>query len=132
MKKKSILWSMLAIMMVAMLSVGFTACTKDDFDLVVGTWSGRSGTYQNTFTFSKNGSGTYIFRNDDSSSSKKGTEAGSFTYTTEAKSKGSKGMIILKDDDGDTEILYFVIEGKTMSVYEGYYYDDFEFMLTKQ
>ena len=40
-------------------------------------------------------------------------------------------MIII-NDDGDTEILYFVIEGKTMSVYEGYYYDDFEFMLTKQ
>ena len=130
MKQKSILWSMLAIMMVAMLSVGFSACSKDDDSGVVGTWSGRDGTYQITFTFSKNGSGTYISRNDDSSS-KKGTEAGPFTYTIEASSKGSKGMIII-NDDGDTEILYFVIEGKTMSVYEGYYYDDFEFMLTKQ
>ena len=108
MKKKSILWSMLAIMMVAMLSVGFTACTKDDFDLVVGTWSGREGTYQITFTFSKNGSGTYIFRNDDSSS-KKGTEAGSFTYTTEAKSKGSKGMIILKDDDAKKNLRFIAV-----------------------
>ena len=32
MKQKSILWSMLAIIMVAMFSVGFSACGSDDED----------------------------------------------------------------------------------------------------
>ena len=136
MKQKGILWSMLTIMMVAMLSVGFAACGGDDGDdsgnSVVGTWSGKDGKHQLTLTFSNNGSGTYIARYNDSYSGME-TETGSFTYTMEGS---SKGMIILKYYDSyygnATEILYFVIEGKTMSLYEDDYYDDLEWVLTKQ
>lgn len=134
MKQKSILWSMLVMMMVAMLSVGFAACGDDDDDdpSVVGTWSGRDGKDQLTLTFSSNGTGTYIARYNDSYSGME-TETGSFTYTMEGS---SKGIIILKYYDSyygnETEILYFVIEGKTMSLYEDDYYDDLEFVLTKQ
>ena len=40
-------------------------------------------------------------------------------------------MIII-NDDGDTTIDYFVIEGKTMSIFDEYYYDDLICVLTKQ
>ena len=43
------------------------------------------------------------------------------------------------DDDDDkgyygyeNETIFFVIEGKTMSLFEHYYYDDLEWILTKQ
>lgn len=135
MKQKSIIWSVLAIMMVAMLSVGFAACGSDDDDSgsgVVGTWSGKDGRDQLTLTFNSGGTGIYVSRYDDSYSGME-TDTGSFTYTMEGS---SKGVIMLRDYDSysgyQTEILYFVIEGKTMSIYEDYYYDDLEWVLTKQ
>ena len=136
MKQKSILWSMLAVMMVAMLSVGFAACGNDDDDesgsSVVGTWSGRDGKDQLTLTFNSSGSGTYVARYNDSYSGME-TDTGSFTYTMEGS---SKGLIIIKYKDSyygsETAIIYFVIEGKTMSLYEDDYYDDLEWVLTKQ
>ncbi len=135
MKQKSILFSIFAIMMAAMLSVGFVACESDNDDSdsgVVGTWSVRDGRHQLTLTFNSGGSGTFIARYDDSYSGLE-TETGPFTYTMQ---EASKGMIIIKDYDSysgyQTEILYFVIEGKTMSIYEDDYYDDLEWVLTKQ
>ena len=139
MKKKSLFWSMLAIMMVTMLSVGFAACGDDDDDddggaaSVVGTWSGRDGGDQITLTFRKDGTGTYIEVYEDSYYDERSRDAGTFTYTMEGS---SKGIIVVQHYDSyygqETDILYFVIEGKTMTLYEDGYYDDLEFVLTKQ
>ena len=68
MKKKNWLWSMLAVMMDAMLSVGIVSCGKDDDDngtgssvsnsSVVGRWTGTNGTWNFTYVFNSNGTGT--------------------------------------------------------------------------
>ena len=135
MKQKSILLSMLAVIMVAMLSVGFAACGSDDDDSgsgVVGTWSGGDGKHYLTITFNSGGSGTIVSRYNDSYSGIE-TKTGSFTYTMEGP---SKGIMIVKSYDSyygyETDIFYFIIEGKTMSIYEDNYYDDLECVLTKQ
>ena len=135
MKKKNFLWSMLAIMMVAMLGVGFVACGGDDGDNskgVVGTWSGQEGKRYLTLTFKGDGTGTYISRYNDSYSGME-TETGTFTYIMEGD---NKGIINIREYDSYSgygyETVYFVIEGKTMSLYDDYYYDDLEWILIKQ
>ena len=131
MKKKSILWGLLAMFVVATLSVGFTACGDDD-DFIVGTWSGRDGRHQLILTFNSDGSGSYINRYEDPYSGTE-TEAGSFTYTMEGS---SKGIIIYKYNDSyygnGTNIAYFVIADNTLLLFEHNYYDELEWELTKQ
>ena len=52
MKQKSILWSMLATIMVAMLSIGFAACDdEDDDDGIVGTWVAYESNIEIAITF---------------------------------------------------------------------------------
>ena len=132
--KKNLLWSMLAILMVTMLSVGITACSSDDDDdkAVVGTWSGQDGRDYLTLTFKSDGTGTYISRYYDSYSGME-TDSGTFTYVMEGD---NKGMINIRFYDSyygyENETIFFVIEGKTMSLFEDYYYDDLEWILTKQ
>lgn len=136
MKQKRILWSMLAIIMVAMLSIGFGACSSDDDNDsssgVVGTWSGQDGKDYLTLTFKSGGSGTWTSRYYDSYSGME-TDNGSFTYKMDGK---SKGMITIKEYDSysgyNTEHIYFEIEGKKMYLYEDGYGDDLEWVLTKQ
>lgn len=137
MKKKSILWSMLAIMVVAMLSVGFAACGSDDDDSgssVVGTWSGKDGSSTITLTFNSNNTGMYIENYKDSYSGGKETISTSFTYSMVDSSKGIL-MVNVPDkwySGSSTWTYYFVISGNTMSIYEDDFYDDLEFVLNKQ
>lgn len=138
MKQKSILWSLLAMMMVAVLSAGFVACSDDDDDDsssgsgVVGTWSGSDDGDYLTLTFKKDGTGTWTSRYYDSYSGTE-TERGSFSYEMEGK---SKGIITVRYYDSyygyETEHIYFEIEGKKMYLYEDYYGDDLEWVLTKE
>lgn len=136
MKKKSIILSMLAVMMMAVLSVGFVACGDDDSggsgSSVIGTWTGQEGRHTLTLIFKDGGSGTFIEKYNDSYSGME-TETGSFSYTIEG---GSKGMIIVQLYDSysgkENEIFYWMIEGNTMFLYEHGYGDDLEYVLTKQ
>lgn len=139
MEKKNFLWGMLAILMVTMLSVGFAACGSDDDDNktsngVVGTWSGRDGSSTVTLTFNSNNTGMYIESYIDSYSGGKETESASFTYSMV---DGSKGIMMINVPDkwysgSSTWTYYFVINGNSMSVYEDDFYDDLEYVLTKQ
>lgn len=129
--KKNLLWSMLTFLMVTMLSVAITSC-GDDEDVVVGTWSGKDGKYDLSLTFKSDGSGTYISRYNDSYSGLQ-TENGTFTYVMEDDNKGMINVRYYDSYSGyEFETFFFVIEGKTMSLYEDYYYDDLEWVLTKQ
>ena len=144
MKKKGIFWSMLAVMLVSMLVVGFTACGSDDDDTpagggggtgsgITGTWMGRDGNKTLTLVFASGNSGTWIFKYQDSYSGSE-TESGSFTYTMTGT---NKGIATYERRDsyysgGRTVIYYFVIDGNTLSLYEDDYYDDLEFVLTRQ
>lgn len=137
MKQKRILWSLLTMMMVAVLSAGFVACGDDDDDSssgsgVVGTWSGKDGRESLSLTFKSGGKGTWVSRYEDYYSGTE-TERGSFTYEMEGK---SKGIIIIKDYDSysgyHNDYLYFEIEGKMMFLYDDYYGEDLEWVLTKE
>ena len=127
-------------MMVSMLSVGFVSCGDDDDDEsnfsgsgVVGTWSGSDddGEYL-TVTFKKDGTGTWISRYYDSYSGSE-TKKGSFSYEMEGN---SKGVITVKNYDSyygyEVEHTFFEIEGKRMYLYDDYYGEDLECILTKE
>lgn len=136
MKQKSILWSLFTLIMVAMISAAFVACGDDDDDNgsasgVVGSWSGRDGREYLTLTFKSGGSGVWTERYNDSYSGME-THVTDFTYVMEGK---SKGIITIEEYDSyygtDTEHYFFVIEGKTMKLYEDDYGVDLEWELTK-
>ena len=67
MKKKDFLWNVLAIVMVTMLSVGLSSCSRDDDEGssaniptgLLGTWYKTSGAskYSMNFTFNSDGTG---------------------------------------------------------------------------
>ncbi len=66
MKRRKFLWHLLAVMVAAVLSVGFTACKGDDDgnpggggnSSIVGTWEGSSSPWTFTVTFNSNGTGS--------------------------------------------------------------------------
>lgn len=137
MKKKSIILSMMAVMLVALLGFAFAACGDDDNggsgSNVVGTWKGQEGRHVLTLIFKNGGNGTYIFNYNDQYSGME-TETGSFSYTFD---NDSKGLLIVEEEydsysGGGTGVLYWVIEGETMFIYEHGYGDDLEYVLTKQ
>ena len=138
MKKKSILWSLFTLVMVAMMSAGFTACSDNDDDTgsgsgVVGTWSGQSGGKRYlTLSFKSGGSGTYTSRYNDSYSGTE-TDRGNFTYEMEGE---SKGVITVREYDSYsgyyTDYIYFEIEGKKMYLYDEYWGGYLEMVLTKE
>lgn len=136
MKQKNILWSLLAMMVIA-ISASFVACGDDDDDDdsgsgVVGTWSGRDGNESLTLTFKSGGSGTYVAKYNDYYSGTE-TERGNFTYEMEGKKKGIINVRLYDSYYGyEYETFYFMIEGKTMYIYEDDYEDDLEWVLTKQ
>lgn len=109
------------MMMVAMLSAGFVACSDDDDDSsgsgVVGTWSGNDDGDRLTLTFKSNGSGTWTSRYYDSYSGTE-TERGTFTYEMDGK---YEGVIYINEYDsysGYSSGYYtFEIEGKKMYLY---------------
>ncbi len=133
MRSKNYLWSLLAMMVLA-LGASFVACgdDDDDDDGVVGTWSGKDGNHYITLTFKSGGSGTWVDKYNDPYSGTD-TDKGSFSYKMEGKSKGIINVRLYDSYYGyENETFYFMIEGKKMYVYEDDYEDDLEFVLTKQ
>ncbi len=137
MKQKSIIWSLLTMMIVAVMSAGFVACSGDDDDSgsgsgVIGTWSGQEGKRYLTLVFKSDGTGTYTYRYKDSYSGYE-SDRGTFSYEMEGK---LKGVITVRDYDSYsgyyTEYIYFEMEGKNLFLYEHYYGDDLEYILTKE
>ena len=58
---KKYFWSLLTLMMVAMLSVGFVSCGDDDDEdnaSIVGTWVGYSNGEYVTYQYNSDGTGT--------------------------------------------------------------------------
>jgi len=110
------------MIMVAMLSAGFVACSSDDDDSngngIVGTWTGYEGRYSYAFTFKSDGTGTLVTKYEDKYS---GTETNrtSFTYSMSGNNKGIMTAQVYDSYSGKiTEILYFEIEGKIMLIYD--------------
>lgn len=133
MKQKSIFLSLLAMMMVAMLSVGFVACDNDDEEEgdVIGTWTGtiENGQNQMTMTFKEDGTGMIAgFLPVENY-----TYEQSFTYIMESK---SKGILMIENEDADIDDpnirWYFEIDGKKLRLYEDGYGDEFIGTLTKK
>ena len=134
MKKYYLNW--MTSLMVAIMCVGLVSC-GDDNDTsngAVGTWSGRDGSSTVTLTFNSNNTGMYIESYTDSYSGGKETISTSFTYSMVDASKGIM-MINVPDkwySGSSTWTYYFVINGNSMSVYDDDFYDDLEYVLTKQ
>ena len=136
--KRKFFWSMLTILMVTLLCVGFTSCGDDDDDdakaKVVGTWKGPDGNTTVTMTFNSGGDGMYIESYNDSYSGGRESVSTSFTYSmVDAK----RGIASIKVPDkwysgSSTWTFYFIISDNTMSVYDDDFGDDLEFVLTKQ
>lgn len=129
--KRKFFWSMLTIFMVTLLCVGFTSCGDDDDDtnIAVGTWVKEEGRRSYTFTFRSNGSGTVVYKYEDSYS---GTETDSekFSYTITGKNEGT--MYHEYHEGSSKEVIYFVIDGKHMFLYFDKNYDEYIMELTKQ
>lgn len=123
MKKKNWLWSMLAVMMVAMLSVGIVSCGKDDDDngtgssvsnsSVVGRWTGTNGTWNFTYVFNSNGTGTA------EGTSKRGSKhLWQFTWSgkTSIRCKGPHQSVGFDGEvTSDTWDSTFTLSGNTLS-----------------
>ena len=123
-------------MMVLALGASFVACGSDDDDDddgLLGTWVGKDGSITLTLKIERGGTGSWTTYGVESYSGHTSKKTGTFTYKMEGK---SKGIVTVKYYDSyygyETDIFYFVIEGKKMYVYEDGYGDDLEFVLTKK
>lgn len=139
MKKRNQFWSMLTIILVTALSIGFAACGDGDNDdkssnsNIVGTWTGQDGGVSITLTFNSNFTGLYVESYKDSYSGKESVST-TFTYSVVDE---TKAIMVVKVPDQwysgrSTETYYIVINGKSMSIYDDDFYDDLEYVLTKQ
>ena len=131
MKKNGFFWSMLAILMVTMLSVGFVACGSDDDDSsnpnsVVGTWVGHGTGGDSddfiTVTFNSNNTGVIVAQAMGSYGLE--TISSNFTYVMEGLDRGKLVA------SGDT--FYFIFAGNQMTIADNSYDGKPEFILTKQ
>lgn len=122
--KKIFSFSMLSIIIMTALCVGFTSCGDDDDDgnAAVGTWVAEHKNDSYKFNFKSNGRGTIIYKYEDSYS---GTETQSFKFSYSMTGK-KEGIITLEDtlDDsvnsysGSSKThLYFVVQGEKMVIY---------------
>ena len=123
-------------MMVAILSTGFAACEDDDSGSssgAVGTWSGVDGRKTLTLKFKKNNSGTWTSVYNDYYSGIE-TQSGTFSYEMEGETKGIITVRLYDSYYGynETEHFYFEIVDGTMYLYEDYYGEDLEWVLTKK
>ena len=89
MKRKGLFFSVLVIMVIAMISASISACEneKNDgggnsgvayMDFIEGTWTGGEEKVTYTFGFNKDGTGTYVC---NSQSSGNQTYTGTLTYS---------------------------------------------------
>lgn len=109
---KKIFLHLMAIMMVAMLSVGFTSCGNDEDETkidspIVGTWKTGVSSAQATIVFNANG--TVILTSVMSGKQK--TSNGTFEV-----SDGTEGVVKIYWADSSTpEFLQFIIKGNKMT-----------------
>ena len=126
MKHKSIFLSMLAMIMVAMLSI---ACSSDDSNDdnsssgVVGKWVKQEESDQFILVFNSGGSGTWVEMRRG-----KYEDTAAFVYIPDGD---KKGKLILTYSDDEIEVWYYMIEEKTMFLYERGYGEELEIILTK-
>lgn len=121
MKKKNIFFSLLTMIMAAVLSVGFVSCSDDD-DKKSNSEGGITGSSWVTddghliINFNKNNTGTIVEKSYYSDSKTTST----FTYTMTSK---TEGMMVVKEYDYSNgsgysnEIYYFEIRGQILYIY---------------
>jgi len=105
MRKKNLLWCMLATLLAVVLSVGFASCGDDDdnggSNAVTGTWvgigTGEDDDENVTIVFRGNLTGTFTLSGYDSYYGTE-TETATFTYTL---NEDKTGVMIFKFDDED-------------------------------
>ena len=100
--KKKLFWSMLTVMMTAVLSIGFIACGSDDDNnsgggtsnpnVVEGTWKGVIDEANMELIFKGNGQGEWIRREQRSSGQRE--YRGVFSYNMESNTRGKATAII--------------------------------------
>jgi hypothetical protein len=95
---KKFLFGILPFLMVALVSMTFTACSSDDDDetgndnVLVGSWYGSISDYKSTLTFNRNGKGKDEWSNRVDGVVKKGVEE--FNYAIVYYNEGlGEGMI---------------------------------------
>ena len=117
---------MLAMIMVAMLSI---ACSSDDSNDdnsssgVVGKWVKQEESDQFILVFNSGGSGTWVEMRRG-----KYEDTAAFVYIPDGD---KKGKLILTYSDDEIEVWYYMIEEKTMFLYERGYGEELEIILTK-
>ena len=129
MKKKSFFWSMLTVIMVAIMSISFSACGDDDDAPgdgtgVVGVWEGKSGPDNVVATFKSNGTGTLDWTIHDDATY---YESETFTYVKDSETSGT--MVVNEHDydsngrssGSSTYIMKYSISGNVMNLMEGNY-----------
>ena len=126
MKKKSLLWSLLAVMMVTLLSVGLSSCKGDDEEVnqeVKGTtWKGAVDGESLTLIFTSNNSGTFTSVDSEE------TITGSFTCNGSA----DKGAIKIVVNGRTVDFGYYAFKGNKMYLYNDADYKELIWTLTKQ
>lgn len=144
--KKKLFWSMLTVMMTAVLSIGFVACGSDDSNggndggngggtsnpsVVEGTWKGIIDGANMELIFKGNGQGEWI--RHEQSSSVQGDYRGVFSYTKESSTRGKANVIIEDRYSGtQTETMYYELKDGKMYIYEAGYGQGSTWVLTKE
>ena len=128
----------MAVVAVMLTSVVIAACGDDDDDdatsAVVGTWVGTEDEDTFTVIVNANGTGTYISVDNHISSGRPAdTKTGSFTYVMQGADRGIITSSHVSSYYGLVqEILYFVVQGNLMFIYEDSYNGDLQWVLVKQ
>ena len=93
----------------------------------IGTWTGTEAHKTLTLIFNSGNSGDYVYRDGGN------TDAGTFVYAAEGSNKGVLVIRFSASYSGTSSgIFFYVIDGKTMRLYERGYYDSLAWTLTKQ
>lgn len=135
MNKKGLVLSVI-IIMITMLSVSISSCSKEEKESsnsIVGTWTGQDGSTKVTFVFKTGGTGTYVLKDDYYGDA----ETGNFSYTMTGDNKGFITITINSSytsySGSQTFMLYFSLEGgKTLLLCEDRDLNDVVFILSNQ
>ncbi len=140
--KKKLFWSMLTVMMTAVLSIGFIACGSDDDNnsgggtsnpnVVEGTWKGVIDEANMELIFKGNGQGEWIRREQRSSGQRE--YRGVFSYNMESNTRGKATAIIEDGSYSGTQTKTFFLELKDgkLYLYEGGYGQGETWVFTKE
>ena len=143
--RKKLFWSMLTVMMTAVLSIGFIACGSDDNKndggnsggssgnpaVVEGTWKGVIDGANMELIYKGNGQGEWIRREQSSSGQRE--YRGVFSYTKETSTRGKATVTIENSYSGtQTEIMFYELKDGKMYIYEEGYGQGSTWVLTKE